>query len=261
MKLHRIYAIVLRNLFVFKRNFDRWFDAFFNPTLELIIWGITSSYVSSFAPQFHTYVLIIISAISFWFVVTRSQYETNVALLEDIWSRNLINLFTSPLRYFEWVLGVLVIGIIKALATFIFAGIVAFVLYKIELISYGFYLIPFLLLLLTTGWWSSFMITAAIMRFGTRVQTFAWTLIFLLGPFSGIYYPVSSLPSWAQIISKFIPTSYVFEGMRELIQTGSVDPQKIIISLLLNLIYLCIGIFLLYHSYKKLLERGMLQLQ
>lgn len=260
MRINRIYAIVLRNLLTFQRNYDRWFDAFYWPVMDLFIWGLTSTYIAQLSPEMAKITIVIISGISFWFIVVRSQYETNVALLEDIWSRNMINIFVSPLKFSEWIISVLIIGVLKALLTFFVAMIVALILYKVQIFSYGFYLIPFILLLLMTGWWTSFFITSAILRFGSKVQTFAWTLVVLLAPFSGIYYPISSLPGWAQTLSMFLPTTYVFSSIREIISTGNVSYMNLIISFVLNVIYLLLGISLLHNSYKKLLNKGMLQI-
>ena len=38
-------------------------------------------------------VMIIISGILLWIIVWRGQYEITVNLLEDLWDKNLINIF------------------------------------------------------------------------------------------------------------------------------------------------------------------------
>lgn len=259
MNIYRIYAIVLRNLLTFKRNWDRFFDAFFGPTIDLILWGLTSSYLIQLAPEYSKLIVMIVSGISFWLIVTRSQYETCVALLEDIWSKNLINIFVSPLTVIEWVVAVTIIGFIKSMMSFSLAVILAFFLYKVGIFTYGLSILPFLFLLLMTSWWTAYFIIGLILRFGTRVQTFAWTLVFLLAPFSGIYYPLTALPSWAQEVAKLVPTSYVFEGIREILYTGHLDITKLVISFLLNLFYLILSLLFLRWSYTKLLERGLIR--
>ena len=174
MKINRIYAIVLRNLLSFRRNYDRWFDAFYWAIMDLLLWGLATAYITQLSPAFAKVAIVIVSGITFWFIVTRSQYETNVALLEDIWSRNMLNIFISPLKFSEWIIGVLVIGVIKAIITFLAAMGVAYLLYKVNIPSYGLWLPILVVLLLMTGWWVSFFITSAILRFGSKIQTFAW---------------------------------------------------------------------------------------
>lgn len=260
MNINRIYAIVLRNLYTFRSNYDRIFDAFYWPTLEIIIWGITSHYIISLSKEFSYVLILIISGLTFWFIVGRSQYETNVALLEDIWSKNLINIFVSPLTFFEWIVGVLTIGIIKSMISFGTAAVVAFLFYKFSIFMYGFYLLPFILLLMMTGWWVSFFIGGAILRYGTKVQTFAWTLISLLSPFSGVYYPISTLPEFIQKVSYLLPTTYVFEGMREIIFQHTLNPYTLLMALLLNMIYLIFGILYMRRSYNTTLNKGLLKI-
>jgi ABC-2 type transport system permease protein len=41
--------------------------------------------------------------------------------------------------------------------------------------------------------------------------------MFLLLPLTCVYYPVTTLPWWLQIVSWTLPPTYVFEGMRALL--------------------------------------------
>jgi ABC-2 type transport system permease protein len=260
MKTSRILAIVLRNIFTFRRNFDRVVDAFYWPILDITIWGLTSAYITKFSANTANLVTLVVSGLTFWLLVNRSQYETNVALLEDIWSRNVTNIFVSPLKFSEWIIGVVIIGILKAFLSFVVALGIAFFLYKINFLSYGLFFVPFIPLLLMTGWWVSFFIVGCILRYGTKVQTFAWSVASLLIPFSGIYYPTESLPSWAQKISLVLPTTYVFKGVREVIFNHSLNSGDLFFAFVLNSLYLVVTIIFLKRSYDKLLDRGMLQL-
>jgi hypothetical protein len=45
----------------------------------------------------------------------------------------------------------------------------------------------------------------------------AWTLMFALLPLTCVYYPVSVLPGWLQVVAWMLPPTYVFEGMRALL--------------------------------------------
>lgn len=130
MKLHRIYGNLLRFIYLFKRSFDRLTDAFYWPTIDLLLWGLTSSYFKTFAPDAPQFVLIIVSGIVFWIIVWRGQYEISVNLLEELWNKNLINIFASPLKFSEWISSMLIIGILKAILTFSFGLLVAFILYQ-----------------------------------------------------------------------------------------------------------------------------------
>lgn len=235
-------------------------DVLYWPTIDLLLWGLASTYFRSVAPQVPEIVLIIISGILFWRIVWHGQFEVTVNLLQEIWDKNLINLFVSPLRFSEWVVSFVVMGIIKAAFTFSFAVVMAYILYRIEIFFYGLYLIPFILLLILSGWWIGFIIASLLLRFGTKVQNFAWSIPVLLSPFSTIYYPLSILPSWAQKISLMLPTTYIFEGVREVIQFGTLDPAKVYMSLILNIVYLALSLMLLRRSFDRALVKGLVKI-
>ncbi len=261
MKLHRIYGIVLRYLFLFRRSFDRLSDAFYWPTIDLLVWGITSAYLRSFAPNASPIILIIVSGILLWLITWRAQYEITVNLLEDLWNKNLINVFVSPLKFSEWVTSFLIVGIVKALVSVIFASGVAFFLYKVHILTYGIYLVPFFASLMVTGWAIGFFVAGLILRYGTRIQTLAWSFVAIFSPFSAIYYPLSILPKWAQAVGNAIPITYIFEGSREIIATGHMDINKLWISFALNAIYIVASFIFLQRSFKKVLQKGLVKVE
>jgi ABC-2 type transport system permease protein len=247
-------------MYLFRHSLDRLSDAFYWPTLDLLLWGVTSTYFRSYLPETSQIVLIILGGILLWIIVWRGQYEITIGILEDLWNRNLVNIFVTPLKFSEWITSLVMLGIIKAIMSFSFGLLVAFILYKINIFTLGFYLIPFALLLILTGWWIGFFIAGLILRYGIKIQQLAWTAPWVISPFSAIYYPVTSLPDWAQTIALFIPTSYVFEGAREIIEKGTLDPNKLYISLLLNSIYIILSLIFLKKSFNKVLERGLAKL-
>ena len=142
MKLNRIYALILRFYYLFRHSYDRMGDAFYWPTIDLIIWGLTSSYFMTFAPNASQIILIVLSGLMFWQIVWRAQYEITVNLLEDLWNKNLINIFVSPIKFSEWVVSFIVIGITKAALSFPFTMLVAYLLYKVNIVFFGWNFIP-----------------------------------------------------------------------------------------------------------------------
>jgi len=260
MKTSRIYAMVLRYFYYFRQSLDRMSDAFYWPVMDLLLWGLTGSYFKKMSGGNSTIMIMIISGILFWIIVWRGQYEITVNLLEELWNKNLINLFGSPLNLDEWMVSVIIIGLIKAFLSLSFALVLAFFLYKYNFFVYGFSLIPFILCLIMTGWWVGFLVAGIILRGGTRIQTLAWAAVAVISPFSAIYYPLSVLPLWAQKIASFIPTSYIFEGARLVLAQGYLDWHKILISFLLNIVYLVLAIVWLRKSFDKILRKGLVKL-
>ncbi len=260
MKLYRIYGIILRHVYLFKHSINRWSDAIYWPTIDLLLWGLTISFVKSVSPNSYDVVFMVISGILLWIIIWRGQYEISVNILEELWNRNLINLFATPLKFSEWIVALVSLSIIKATLSLSFAAAVAFILYKVRLFAFGFYLIPFALLLFMTGWCVGFLVAGLILRFGSKVEQFAWSALYIFAPFSAIFYPLSILPDWAQKFALLIPTSYVFEGAREVMQKGYLDPSKLVISFILNTIYLILALFFFKRSFDKALKKGLVKI-
>lgn len=260
MKLNRIYALILRNFYGFRKNMDRLTDSFYWPAIDLVMWGLTSQFFMNMGGG-NNVLLMVLSGLVMWLILWKSQYEINISLLDELWNRNLINIFVSPLTFTEWLVSAMIMGLIKVVMSFSFALGLAYLLYKVKIFEYGFQFLPFMLVLLLSGWAVGIIVTGIIFRYGTRIQAFCWTLVWVFGPFSAIYYPVSVLPNWAQQISKFIPMSYAFEGMRGVIATGIIDYQKFLIGTGLALFYLVLGLVFLYKSFDKVMQKGLLKIE
>lgn len=259
MNINRILAVIVRYLYNFKHSLNRLTDAFYWPAMDLIIWGLTSQYFQQ-AGQASNLVLIFLTAMVFWMIVWRSQYEITVNLLEELWDRNLVNLFSSPLSIDEWTVAVLLLGFVKILLTIIFTFILTRILYSINLITIGFLLLPFFTLLMFSGWWAGFIVAGINLRFGKKIETIAWSGIYVLVPFSAVYYPVASLPLWAQKIALLVPMSYIFEGMRQVLLTGQIPWQKFLTSFILSIFYLILAIAFFKASFSKACEQGLAKL-
>lgn len=261
MKWHRVLAVVVRHGYNFKHSWDKISDAFYWPAMDILLWGLTSSYVLKGGGNIPNIVMMLLSGLVYWQIVWRSQYEITTNLLEELWARNMVNFFASPLRLGEWIAGVVVLGIFKMLVTAGFAAGLAYVLYAVNVFSVGWYFIPFLVSLLLTGWFVGFLVSGIIISYGTRIQTLAWAGVYILAPFSGIYYPLSTLPHWARMIAKFVPTSYVFEGMRMVLLTGRMPVRDLGISYGLNLVYLLFSLALFVKLFELRRRRGLAQLE
>lgn len=257
MKANRIYAITLRYLYLFKHNPDKLVDIFYWPLVDLILWGITGIFIKSLDPNYGRIVIIIVSGLIFWQVVWRGQIEVTINILEELWNKNLINIFATPLRFSEWVSSFIILGIMKLFVGLSFISGISYVLYKVNILIFGLYLVPFIILLIMTGWWIGIFVGSIILRYGSKIQNLAWSFPWAISPFSAIFYPVAILPVWAQKVALFFPTSYIFEGIREIINTGQIDGFKLLMSFTLNVVYLCLSLALLQLSFKKVLRKGL----
>lgn len=253
-----IKGIVIRHLLAWRKDLDRLADAFWWATIDIIFWGLTSTYLKETQTFGSDIVILFIGGIIFWTMVQNAQREINMPLLDEAWNRNLINVFTTPIRLREFIVATLMLGILKLALTLLFLSLLAFFLYHYNIFYYGWYLLPAIVNLVLVGWWIGFIIDGLILRFGYKIQAFAWAFIFVIYPFSAVLYPVSILPPWARIISSLLPTSYIFENMRTVLFTGQFVFQDIGISFLLNCLYLALSLISLKWMFKDALKNARL---
>lgn len=242
----RISAMFLRYLYVHKRSVSRALEFVFWPVMELLVWGFVSLYIQSYAKDQLSHILTyLLTGMIFWDLLYRSQQGVSLSFMEDIWTHNIINLLISPLRLWEWFVATFLYGFFKTLLITAILSFLAFVFYAFDLIdALGFYLIPMMANLLLFGWVLGIITSALLIRWGHAVEALIWGIPFLIQPLSAIFYPLSILPSWVQLISKCLPSTYVFEGMRLTVQTGEFQQSYFFSSLFLNLIYFVLaGLF------------------
>ncbi len=255
MSTRHIWGVVYRNLIIWVRDLDRVFDAFWWAFFDIVIWGFTSVYLSQGEGNVTG---VLISGVILWAVMARAQWEMCASMLMEVWDKNLINMFTSPLTVGEFIVASFLLGVSKLLLVFLFMAGLALLFYQFNVFSLGILLVPLLASLFVTSIWLAFVINALILRYGRSVISFAWTLVLLFHPISGVVYPISVLPEPLQAVARILPTSYVFEAMREALATGHINSSLVLTSFALNVLYTIVGMGWYLYTFKKAREHGWL---
>ena len=71
-------------------------------------------------------------------------------------------------------------------------------------------------------------------------------------------FPIDILPYSLQIIAKGLPLVHIFEEMRNILLTGSVNLVELVKSISISLIYFIVGIIIFYTSYSGAKDKGTL---
>ena len=242
---NRIWALVMRYLFTYRRSWLRLVEVIFWPAVDLLIWGYVTVYLDQL--NLSGAVTFLLGGVILWDVLFRAQQALALSILQEMWVGNLLNIFVAPLRTFEIVAAAALMGVLRAGVTVVTIGLLAWVLYAFNLLLLGLALIPFLAMLILFGWAIGILVTALIIRYGEAVETLAWAIPFLLQPFCAVFYPVTVFPEWLQVAAHFIPCTWVFEAMRGILANGPFSWSSLGISFLLNLVYLALAsLFLMY---------------
>ncbi|MBS3089819.1 ABC transporter permease [Candidatus Pacearchaeota archaeon] len=258
MKMRRVNALLIRHLYLYKRSVPRLMDIFYWPIVELLLWGFLSIYLSKLELSTFNAVTLFLGAIIFWDLLAQSQRAVSVAFLEDVWEKNLLNIFITPLKISEFLASTVILGFVKIILVAIVMSILAFLFYAFNIFDFGLSLIPFFINLLIFGWTLGLFTTAIILRYGTSAQVLAFGFIVLIQPFTAVFYPVSALPQALQYISYLFPSTYVFEGLREVANAGSFPGMLLLLAFLTNIIYLALVTWFFYGMFAWIKRKGRL---
>jgi ABC-2 type transport system permease protein len=258
MKFHRIKGLLMRHLYLYKRSLPRIMDIAFWPVTELVVWGFLTTYLSGLNMGNVNLVTVLLGAIIFWDLLRQAQQAVSISFLEDVWERNFLNLFVTPLKVGEFIASTAFLALIRLLLVGIVMGTVAILFYHFNIFTFGILLFPFVALLFIFGFSLGLFTTGIILRFGTSAQILAWGFIFLIQPFSAVFYPVSALPQSIQFFSYLFPSTYVFEGMRSVVATGIVPASALMWGGITNVLYLVASIWFFYAMFSRVKKQGLL---
>lgn len=250
----RIFAMVLRYAYLLRRSWPRILELVYWPAVQLILWGFISKFFVEHSSWLAQASGVLMAAVLLWDVLFRAHLGVSLAFFEEMYSRNLGHLFVSPLRVTELVGALLAISFLRTLIGIGGAALLAIPLYNFSIFGLGLPLLGFFANLLVMGWSIGLLVAGMVLRYGLGAESLAWVSIFAIAPLSGIYYPVSTLPEWLQPVSWLLPSSHVFEGMRQLMFGQVMRTDLMWQAIGLNLVYLVAGagFFLLaFHSARR----------
>ena len=258
MKFHRIYALSLRHLYVIRSSFPRILDLIYWPTIQIVLWGFISKFFTMHSDFYNHTVGIILSAAILYDFLFRSSISFNMLFLEEIWSRNFTNLFVAPLKVSEIIMALTVTALLRTLIGIIPAILLAAPFFGVSIFNLGPSLILLFLSLYLFGITLGLLVTSGLLRYGPAFENVAWSSLFLLAPLGCVYYPLSILPDWLQIIAKALPLVYIFEEVRSILLDNVVNYSNIVSALTLNLVYFTLAVGTFYLAFSGARKKGTL---
>jgi ABC-2 type transport system permease protein len=258
MKAHRICAIVLRNVYLYKRSLPRLMEIFYWPLLDLFLWGFITLYLMRSGKNLPNFVAFFLGALILWDILFRSQLGISVSFLEDVWARNFLNLFVSPLSPAEYIVALMGVSLGKILIAGTVMSLLAWLFYSFNIFVIGVSLLPFVISLVVLGWTIGIFTTSLILRFGQQAEILAWGIAVLFQPISAVFYPVSVLPKPLRFLAQFNPASYVFEGMREVVTDSAMPAGKLAASFGINAVYMVLAFVFFLRILKTVRKKGLL---
>lgn len=254
----RVWAMVLRYLYLLRSSWPRALELLYWPIVQMMLWGFTSKFLMTNSSYVARAAGVLLAAVLLWDVLFRGQLGVSISFMEELWSRNLAQLFVSPLRPYEWALSLLAMSIVRIAIGVVPAALLAIPLYHYSIFTLGLPLIAFFSLLLGMGWALGLFFGALLLRHGLGAESIVWAAAFVLAPISAVYYPVSVLPPWLQYVAWALPAAHVFEGMRSVMFTGRFPAGHFAAAAALDGLYLVIGTVVFLRAFTVARRRGAL---
>jgi ABC-2 type transport system permease protein len=253
----RIRAIARRHAYVLLRSPHRMFDVTLWPLVDVLLFGALAEFIggggTSAGSQAAGYLL---AGIVLWHVIYQSQIAVSTGLLEETWTRNILNLMVTPLRETEYLGGVALFGMVKLAMGVGLMVIGALVFFGFDTSTLGFGLVPIAAVLLAVGWGISLFVIGLVLRFGSGAEALAWGVMFVLLPLSGVFYPVDALPVALQPVAEALPTTHAFAALRDLVDGNGLNWTEVSLAAVSTLALIALSGWFLVAMLRRFRRRG-----
>ncbi len=233
----RVGAMVLRYWYLLRSSWPRVLDLIYWPTVQMLTWGFLQVYIGQNAGFFARAGGTFIGAVLLWDILFRGQLGFSVSFLEEMWARNIGNLMMSPLKPVEFMLALMIMSLVRLMIGMVPVSLLAIAFFHFNLYGLGFALAAFFANLMLTSWAIGIFVSGLVLRNGLGAENMAWTIMFIFLPLTCVYYPVSVLPGWLQVVAWALPPTYVFEGMRAALIDQVFRADLMLQALALNIVF------------------------
>lgn len=265
--LRRTSALLLRQYYLLRGSPARVVPLFSWVAIDIILWGFITRYLNSVSGARFNFVPAMLGAVLLWDFMARVMQGITTAFLEDVWSRNFLNLFASPLSVSEYLGGLVLSSIATSAIGLVVMVALATLAFGLSFFVYGAMLAAFLLVLFLFGISLGIFGSALVLRFGPAAEWFIWPIPAFISPLACVFYPLSTLPHWMQWLARIIPASYVFEGMRQILSRQTSTPPQaahaiaatpLVIGSVLALVYLFVMARVFTGVYRRAVRTGLI---
>jgi len=256
--LRRTAGIALRQYYLLRGSPARVLALYAWILIDITLWGFISRYLNLAAASEINFVPLLLGAVLLWNFFARIMHGVTTSFLEDVWSQNFLNLFASPLSIREYLGGLVLVSTAMGLTGLLAMVLLATVAFGLRFFAYGLMLVPFLLALFLFGVALGIFGITLVLRFGPASEWLVWPIPAVVTPFAAVFYPVATLPDWMQWISKMLPPSYVFEGLRTIVAGDSPPVGGLILGFVLCVLYIMAASWAFARTYRAITRSGLL---
>lgn len=256
MKLNRIIALIYYDILVFSRAKWRVVEMFYFPVTTVIMWGLFSTYVSSFALEAGLIVLVLNI---FWNFAVVAQSNTNMQIMDDSWSGSIKQLLISGIKESEYIAARIISTTAISLALLSLLLATSYYMFGLKIIfeKAGAASLLFLSTLISSIA-MSILIAAFIITAGKEYGFLSWSLLQIFILLSAPFYPVTIFPDWLQGVAAAMPYTATFQNARALVSTGVTDSGLMLQGFLVSTAYLLVSLPAYFYAFRRARKTGYL---
>lgn len=256
--LGRVGAVVLRQYYLMRGSLSRVLPLFIWVAVDIVLWGFITKYLNSVTAAGFNFVPVLLGAVLLWDFFSRVMHGVAMAFFEDVWSRNFLNFFASPLSISEYIAGLVLTSVATSAIGLVVMLALATTLFGLSFVTYGIAVAPFVFVLFVFGIALGIFGCALVLRLGPAAEWFVWPIPGLVSPFAGVFYPLATLPVWMQWMARGLPPAYVFESLRAIVGGGAAPSGALAWGVLLAVVYLLAASWFFTRVYRYAVRTGLI---
>jgi ABC-2 type transport system permease protein len=258
VSFRRTLAIPLRQFYLMQGSPARVLPMFAWVAIDMITWGFITKYLNAVSGSGFNFVPSLLGAVLLWDFFVRVMQGVTTAFFEDVWSRNFLNIFATPLSIPEYVGGLMLSSIASGVIGLSVMLVLATAVFGLSFFVYGILLIPYLLVLFVFGIALGVIGCGIVLRLGPASEWLIWPIPALISPLAGVFYPLSTLPAWMRFVSRALPPSYVFESMRNIVLKRAGSPVALLWAAALDVAFLLLASWFFSYIYHHAVRTGLI---
>jgi ABC-2 type transport system permease protein len=256
--LQRTSAIVVRQFYLMQGSPARVLPLFAWVAIDMVTWGFITKYLNAVSGSGFNFVPSLLGAVLLWDFFIRVMQGVTITFFEDVWSRNFLNVFATPLSISEYVSGLVLSSIATSSVGLVVMLVLATAVFGLSFFIYGALLVPYLLVLFVFGIALGIIGCGIVLRLGPAAEWFIWPIPALISPLAGVFYPLSTLPGWLRFLSRLLPPSYVFENMRAIVLNRPGSPSALFWGAALDVVFLLLASWFFRAIYHHAVRTGLI---
>ena len=228
-----------------------------NPFIILLSLGIMIWFVvMQGAPA--SSMMFVFAGITIWSFFDLVERAVTYGLTLDIWNTCMKHTFSTKASPKHFIIGNSLFGMFSGIVAFSVVGVSGFLAFGFNVFAAGIYIIN-LVSILFFAIFIGLVINSLMVSRGEKWMALIWMITGIVMVFSGVYYPVSILPSPVQEISQLLPSTHAINSFRAglgyLPETGL---YEFLVGFVSSLFCLALGILIFKRGLKKGHENGII---